>query len=71
MRIYHNLNFINIWSDKTLFFNLELGQGMAFKLQTGVAKGLKWKVKKFWWIIQTFVETTMEKMVRRPFSSPP
>ena len=33
------------------------------KFYTGVAKGLKLKVRKFWRLILTFVEVTGEKLV--------
>ena len=32
-----------------------------------MAKGLKLKVRKFWWLIPTFVEVTGEKLVGGPF----
>ena len=43
------------------FTNLGLGQGMALKFYTSVAKGLKLKVKTFWWLTPTFVDVTVEK----------
>ena len=54
------------------FNNLELASGMALKFYTSVAEGLKIKIKKFWWLIPTFVEVTGEKLVRGLFclSSP-
>ena len=36
---------------------------MALKFYISVAKGLKLKVRKFWWLIPTFVEITGEKLV--------
>ena len=36
---------------------------MALKFYTSVEKGLKLKVKKFWWLIPTFLEVTGEKLV--------
>ena len=36
---------------------------MALKFYTGVAKGLKLKVGKFWGLTPTFVEVTGEKPV--------
>ena len=46
------------------FNNLGLALGTALKVYTSVAKGLKLKVRKFWWIIPTFAEVTREKLVR-------
>ena len=37
---------------------------MALKFYTSVAKGLKWKIKKFWELILTFVESTEKKAGR-------
>ena len=45
------------------FNNLGLALGTNLKFYTSVAKGLKLKVRKFWWIIPTFVEITGEKLV--------
>ena len=45
------------------FNNLRLAIGMAMKFYTSVAKELKLKVRKFWWLILTFVEVTWEKLV--------
>ena len=36
---------------------------MALKFYTGVAKGLKLKIRKIWRLIPTFVEVTGEKLV--------
>ena len=36
---------------------------MALKFYISVAKGLKLKVRKFWWLIPTFVEITGKKLV--------
>ena len=43
----------------------KLGQalGMGLKVYTSVAKRLKLKVRKFWWLISTVVEVTGEKLV--------
>ena len=35
---------------------------MTLKFYANVAKGLKLKVRKFWWLIPTFVEVTGEKL---------
>ena len=43
---------------------------MALKFYTSVAKGLKLKVRKFWWLIPTFVEVTGEKLVGWAFFTP-
>ena len=44
---------------------------MNVKFYASVAKGLKLKVWKFWGLISTIVEVTGEKLVGRPFWSPP
>ena len=43
------------------FNNLGVALITNLKLYTRVAKGLKLKVRKFWWLILTFVEVTREK----------
>ena len=43
------------------FNNLGVVLITDLKLDTSVAKGLKLKVRKFWWLILTFVEVTREK----------
>ena len=43
------------------FNNLGAALITNLKLYTSVAKGLKLKVRKFWWLILTFVEVTREK----------
>ena len=40
--------------------------GIAMKIYTNVANGLKLKAIKFWWLVPTFVEITGEKPVRGP-----
>ena len=45
------------------FNSLGLALGMGLKFYTRVVKGLKLKVRKFWWLIPTFVEVTGEKLV--------
>ena len=43
---------------------------MTLKIYTSVAKGLQLKVKKFWWVILTFVEVLTESFwltFRYPF----
>ena len=49
------------------FNNLGLALGMTLKFYTSVSKELKLKVRKFWWLIPTFVEVTGKKMVKDPF----
>ena len=49
------------------FNNLGLALGVALKYYTSVEKGLKLKVKKFWGLIVTFVEVTVEKLGREAF----
>ena len=44
------------------FDDLRLALGIALKFYTGVVNGLKLKVRKFWWILSTFVEVTGEKL---------
>ena len=44
---------------------------MVLKFYASVAKGLKLKVKMFWWLIPTFVEVTGEKPVGTAFLLPP
>ena len=61
-RSYHNINFMRIWPDMSLFFGsfcfkvnyLGLALGMALKSHASVAKGLKLKVRKCWGLIPTF-----------------
>ena len=62
-----------ISSRETIFFesycwfkfnNLGLPLGMALKLYTSVAKGLKLKVRKFGKLNPTFVKVIWEKLVR-------
>ena len=50
------------------FNNLGLALGMALKCYTSVAKGLKLKVRTFWWL---FVEVTKEKLVGGRFDPYP
>ena len=45
------------------FNNLGLALVMALKFYTSVAKGLKLKVRKFYWLISVFVEVTGETLV--------
>ena len=53
------------------FNNSGLALGMIFKFYTSVAKGLKLKVrKKFYVLSLTFVEVTGEELVEGPFWSP-
>ena len=44
---------------------------MALNFYARVAKGLKLKVRKFWWITLMFVEVKREKLVGGLFDSPP
>ena len=48
-----------------MFNNVGLSIGMAVKFSTNVTEGLKLKVRKFWWLIPTFVEVEREKLVGR------
>ena len=52
------------------FNNLRLALGTNLNFYTGVAKGLKLKVRKFWGLISTFVEVRGEKLVRGYFAPP-
>ena len=40
-----------------------LALGLTLTYYTSVAKKLKLQVKKFWWLIPTFVEVTGEKLL--------
>ena len=40
------------------------------KFHASVAKGLKLKVRRFWWLICKFVEVTGEKLVEGLFIAP-
>ena len=53
------------------FNNLGLALGTNFKFYTSVGKGLKLKVRKFWWLIPTVVEVTGEKLVGGLFAPLP
>ena len=44
---------------------------MALNFYARVAKGLKLKVRKFWWITLMFVEVKGEKLVGGLFDPPP
>ena len=48
-----------------------LALGMALKFYTRVAKGLTFKVRKFWRLIITFVEVAEEELVGGTFLPPP
>ena len=52
------------------FSNLGIALGMTLKFYTSVKKGLKLKVRKFWGLIPTFAEVTVEKPVGRTFLPP-
>ena len=67
------------WLEKPLFFeglpwfkfnNLGVALGTNLKSYTSVAKGLKLNVRKFCWLIPTFVGVTGEKLVRGAFFPP-
>ena len=45
--------------------------GIALKFYTSVAKGLKLKIRTFWWLILTFEEITGKKPVGEPSCLPP
>ena len=49
---------------------MELALGMALKLYTNVAKGLKLKAREFWVLILTFVEVTEKKQLGGDFLLP-
>ena len=42
---------------------MELTLTMALKFYISMVKRLKLKVRKFWWLIRTFVEVTEQKLV--------
>ena len=63
------LLFVERWS-WFRFNNLGLAIGTTLKFYTGVAKGLKLKVRNFWGLNATFVEVTGEKLVRGNFCPP-
>ena len=44
---------------------------MALNFYTGVAKGLKVKVRTFWGLMSMFVEVTGERLVGGPFCPHP
>ena len=48
-----------------------LGTRYEFEIYTKLAKGLKLKVRKFWGLILTFVEVTVEKLVAGAAFCPP
>ena len=50
------------------FSDMGLALGRATKFYNNVAKGLKLKVKKFCWLIPTFVEVIKEKLVGGPLN---
>ena len=60
---------VNFFMGRPGFNNLGLVLGMTLKFCTSVTKGLKLKVKKFWWLIPTFVELAREKLVGKIFGS--
>ena len=45
------------------FNSLGLALHLTLKVYSSVAKGLKLKVRKFWWLIPTFVEVIGERRV--------
>ena len=49
---------------------MRLALGMALRFDASVEKGLKLKLRKFWWLIPTFVEVTGGKLVGRTFFFP-
>ena len=53
------------------FNNLGLVLGPKLKIYTSLAKGLKLKVRKFWGLIHTFVEVTVEELVGGIFAPLP
>ena len=74
-RSYHNLNFIRVWPENFFFegcswFRLSKALDMILNFDTSMAKVLKIKVRKFFWLIRTFVEGTVERLVE-VFLTPP
>ena len=74
-RSYHNLNFIRVWPENFFFegcswFRLSKALDMILNFDTSMAKVLKIKVRKFFWLIRTFVEGTVERLVE-VFLNPP
>ena len=59
------ITFFERWS-QSKFNNWELALGMASKFGTSVARGLNLKVRKFWWVILTFVEVAGKTLVGGP-----
>ena len=51
--------------------NLGLALGANLKFYISLSKELKLKFRKFWGLIATFVEVTVEKLVGVPFCPPP
>ena len=49
------------------FSNLELALDVALKFFSSVGKGLKLKVRIFWWLIFTFVEVAGENTDKESF----
>ena len=47
-----------------------LALGMALKFYNSVAKGLKQKARKFFWLVPTFVEFTGEKLLKEGILTP-
>ena len=85
-RSYHNLKFIKISEQflksfrKTTFFegwssfkfnNLELALGTALSFSTIVTKVLKLNIRKFGWLITSFLEVAGEKLLQGAFLGPP
>ena len=66
-----------LWPEKSVFLrawfefnNLGLSIGINLTFYISVAKGLKLKVRKFWGLVPTYVETAGEKLIGEPFLSP-
>ena len=66
------LSFYKDLTRKTTFFprwswfkcnNWILTLGIVFKFYTSVAKGLKLKVRIFWWVVLTLAKVAGEKLV--------
>ena len=68
-RFDHKNCFFEEWSWFKLN-NLGLALGTSLEFYMSLAQGLKVKVRKFWLLIPTFVEVTVEKLVGGHFPSP-
>ena len=53
------------------FNNLGLELGMVLKFYTSVTKGLKLKVRIYWWLVPRFVEIKWKKLIGEAFLASP